>query len=141
MKWGRPCGTCPTDSTGRPNRPNAAIPAATAISGAGRRGVKRSSPSRITIVAIPTASAASDVSGRLSAMRSRFWRKFPFAKWTPSSFGTWSSTITVPIPALKPISTGSEMKFATKPRRSSEASARKPPTRSVNVAVAVSNAA
>ena len=42
--------------------------------------------------------------------------------WMPSSFGTWSSTITRPIPALKPVSTGAEMKFATNPRLSSRAS-------------------
>ena len=39
--------------------------------------------------------------------------------WMPSSFGTWSSTITSPMPALNPVRTGSEMKLATKPRRSS----------------------
>ena len=33
----------------------------------------------------------------------------------PTSFGTWSSTMTSPMPALKPVSTGVDMKFATKP--------------------------
>ena len=43
---------------------------------------------------------------------------------SPSSFGTWSSTITSPMPALKPVSTGAEMKLATKPSRITEASIR-----------------
>jgi hypothetical protein len=59
--------------------------------------------------------------------------------WTPSNFGIWSSTITSAIPALKPISTGSEMKLAMNPSRKSDASMRKTPTRSVSVAEAPIN--
>ena len=59
--------------------------------------------------------------------------------WMPSSFGTWSSTITRPMPALKPVSTGAEMKLATKPRRSSRASSSIAPTSAVSVAVAVTS--
>ena len=55
----------------------------------------------------------------------------------PSSLGTWSSTMTTAIPALKPISTGSEMKLAMKPNRRSEASRRIAPTRKVSVAEAL----
>ena len=61
--------------------------------------------------------------------------------WIPRSLGTWSSTITRPIPALKPVSTGAEMKLATKPRRSSLASSSIAPTNAVNVAVAVTSIA
>ena len=55
----------------------------------------------------------------------------------PSSFGTWSSTITSPIPALKPVRTGTDMKLATKPRRSTEATISRLPVSAVSVAVAV----
>ena len=51
-------------------------------------------------------------------------------------FGTWSTTMTSPMPALKPISTGSEIKFATNPRRSRQANKSAVPTSSVNVAEA-----
>jgi len=37
----------------------------------------------------------------------------PLGKWMPRIFGTWSTTITSPSPALNPASTGSEIKFAT----------------------------
>ena len=59
--------------------------------------------------------------------------------WMPRSFGTWSSTITRPIPALKPVSTGAEMKFATNPSFSSLASTSIAPTSAASVAVAVTS--
>ena len=49
--------------------------------------------------------------------------------------------ITTPMPALKPISTGSEMKLATKPSRRKHATASIAPTSSVSVAVPCSIAA
>ena len=55
----------------------------------------------------------------------------------PSSFGTWSSTMTSPIPALNPTSTGSEMKFATNPKRRTAATTRKMPTSNASVAEAL----
>jgi len=64
--------------------------------------------------------------------------KPPFDKWMPSNFGIWSTTMTIPIPALNPMSTGSEMKSARKPSRSSHASTRNAPTNTVNVAEAPS---
>jgi hypothetical protein len=42
--------------------------------------------------------------------------------------------MTSPIPALKPTSTGSEMKLATNPNRSSEAKTKVAPTNRVSVA-------
>ncbi len=49
--------------------------------------------------------------------------------------------MTSPIPALKPTSTGSEMKFATKPSRRIAATTSTAPTSNVNVAhAAVSDA-
>jgi hypothetical protein len=71
------------------------------------------------------------------AMLNRSRKKPRFAMWIPRSFGIWSNTITRPIPALKPVSTGAEMKLATNPRRITLASSRIVPTRAVNVAVAV----
>ena len=65
----------------------------------------------------------------------------PLGKWMPRIFGIWSTTMTSPIPALKPTSTGSEMKFATIPRRSTHASKSAAPTSSVKVTDALSRAA
>ncbi len=59
--------------------------------------------------------------------------------WIPSSLGTWSRTITRPTPALKPVSTGTEMKLATNPRRISLARSSIAPTSAVKVAVAVTS--
>ena len=67
-------------------------------------------------------------------------RKNPaLVMWMPNSFGTWSSTITSPTPALKPVSTGDEMKLETKPRRITRASSSATPTNAASVAVAVTS--
>ena len=50
----------------------------------------------------------------------------------PSSFGIWSTTITIAMPALKPVSTGAEMKSARNPRRRAAAASRVTPTISVS---------
>jgi hypothetical protein len=47
---------------------------------------------------------------------------------TPSTLPSWLAAMTSPIPALKPASTGEEMKSARNPRRNSPAIARTPPT-------------
>ena len=59
----------------------------------------------------------------------------------PSSFGIWSTTITRPMPDLNPVSTGSEMKLATKPSRSADASTSIAPTRIASVADAATRSA
>ncbi|CAG4902349.1 hypothetical protein R69919_03066 [Paraburkholderia gardini] len=59
----------------------------------------------------------------------------------PSSFGIWSTTMTIAIPALNPVSTGPEMKFARKPSRNTDASTRITPTINVSVAVAIISSA
>ena len=69
----------------------------------------------------------------------RSWKNPCLVIWMPRSFGTWSSTITSPIPALKPVSTGAEMKLATNPRRISLARISIAPTSAVRVAVAVTS--
>ena len=55
------------------------------------------------------------------------------------SLGIWSSTTTRPTPALKPVSTGVEMKFATNPSFSSLATSSIAPTSAASVAVAVTS--
>ena len=95
---------------------------------------------------ISTANVASATPRVISEVSGMWWTTFStsakkpcLVMWTPSSLGSWSSTITRPIPALKPVSTGVEMKFATKPRRSSRASSSIAPTRAASVAVAVTS--
>ena len=51
------------------------------------------------------------------ATLSRSGKKPCLVMCVPRSLGTWSSTITRPMPALNPVKTGAEMKSATKPRR------------------------
>jgi hypothetical protein len=50
---------------------------------------------------------------------------------------SWLAAITSPVPILKPLRTGSEMKSARKPRRSSPAASSRPPTMNASVAAAV----
>ncbi len=108
----------------------------TATSGAGECGHSRSMPIRIANVAAATASVTSEVSGRCCARLSASRKKPAFSMWSPRSLGNWSSTITSPMPALNPVSTGAEMKLATNPSRSRRASSSMTPTSAVSVAVA-----
>ncbi len=115
------------------------MPPPTATSGAGECGHSRSMPISTANVATATASVSSDVSGRCCATLRTSWKNPCLVMWTPSSLGTWSRTITRPIPALKPVRTGVEMKFATKPSFISRATTSIAPTISVSVAVAVTS--
>ena len=90
-------------------------------------------------VAAATASVNSEVSGTCCATLRRSRKKPCFAMWIPRSFGIWSSTITRPIPALKPVRTDVEIKLATNPRRISLARSSIAPTNAVRVAVAVTS--
>ena len=92
-------------------------------------------------VASASASVSSEVWGRCCTTLTMSAKKPCLSMWMPSSLGTWSSTITRPMPALKPVSTGVEMKLATKPRRSTAAATSITPTSSASVAVAVSSLA
>ena len=94
-------------------------------------------PISTSSVATATASVISDVSGTWCARLSTSRKNPAFAMWIPRSFGTWSRTITRPMPALKPVRTGVEMKLATNPRRSTVASISKTPTSAVSVATTV----
>ena len=113
----------------------------TATSGAGECGHFHSMPISTASVASATASVTVDVCGKCCSTLSRSRKNPCLSIWIPSSLGTWSSTITRPIPALNPVSTGSEMKSATKPRRNTPASTSIAPTRAVSVAAATSSRA
>ncbi len=139
---GKPCGMCPTVETPSACRPRnhvAAIPPPTATSGAGECGHSRSMPINTTNVATATASVISEVSGTCATTLTTSAKNPCLVMWMPMSFGTWSSTITRPIPALNPVRTGVDMKFATKPSFRSLASMSIAPTSSVSVAVAVTS--
>ena len=106
---GRPCGIGPTSETPiafSPKNHAAAIPPATATSGAGECGHRRSMPISTTKVATATASVIIDVCGRCCTTLTTSRKKPCLVMWIPSSFGIWSSTMTSPMPALKPVSTG-----------------------------------
>ena len=90
-------------------------------------------------VAPATASVTSEVSGTWRATLKTSRKNPCLVMWIPRSFGTWSSTITRPMPALKPVSTGVEMKLATNPSFISLASSSIAPTSAASVAVAVTS--
>ena len=82
-----------------------------------------------------------EVCGRCMTMDPISWKNPALVICIPRSLGSWSRTMTRPIPALKPVSTGSEIRLATTPRRNRPASSRNAPTKSARVADAVSSAA
>ena len=64
------------------------------------------------------------------------WRTGPFSTGMPSTLPSCPTRMTSPMPALNPVSTGSEIKLARKPRRSSPASSKNAPTSSASVEAA-----
>jgi hypothetical protein len=87
---GHPRGIVPTVSTPRASRPSnaiAATPTATATSGAGSFGRKRSSAISKSNVATPSTNAGQSRCGTASTSATTLWKNPPFGKWTPSSFG------------------------------------------------------
>jgi hypothetical protein len=88
-----------------------------------------------------TMSVAGLVSCRWVRIAHTSAKKFSLWILMPKSLGAWSTTMTSPMPALNPVSTGSEMKFVRKPRRNMRATSRIAPTRIASVAVAVSGSA
>ena len=88
LRWPTPC----TPWAPSPRNAKAAIPAPTAISGAGPRGSNRSIPSNIAIVDNPTAKVINDKFGRPSAIEMTLCRKGPFEKWMPSSQAKFNGT-------------------------------------------------
>ncbi len=119
-----PC-TSPTVSTPiafRPRSAEAAIASAMPMSGAGARGAQRRPARMIARTASPVANVASDSCGSSRPIATRSRKKPALAMWMPSSLDSWSVTITSPMPALNPTSTGWDMKLATKPMRRNAAS-------------------
>jgi hypothetical protein len=117
VSFGKPPGISPTTLTPiafNPSSTDAAVPAAMAMSGAGARRKYFSKTMMTAKVASATASVTGFVCGSFSTIDAASLKKFSFAILMPRSFGSWSTTITRPMPALKPVSTGSEMKFARK---------------------------
>jgi hypothetical protein len=128
---GRPRGTPPTTSTPAacsPSTAEVAIEAPTASRGAGDFGSRRSRPKTSASTPSETSTVAMDDAGSCCTIAITSRKKPVLSTWMPSSFGTWSTTITRPMAVLKPASTGSEMKFATKPKRSALASSSTTPT-------------
>ena len=141
---GRPRGTSPTIATPAacsPSNAETTMAAATASSGAGALGRKRSRPKINARMPSDSSTVTSDDCGRCCTIASTSRKKPVLSMWMPSSFGTWSTTITRPMPDLNPVSTGSEMKFATKPSRSTVASTSTSPTMTDSVAAATASSA
>ena len=137
VKGGNPAGTFPTVATPRAARPrtlDAAMPSATATSGAGSRGATHSRRKIRARSPPPTRSVGRDASPTCRTIATTSRKKPVFTMWNPRSFGTWSTMMTSPSPALKPVRTGSEMRFATAPRRRTRARRRMTPTRTESVA-------
>ena len=139
---GKPAGIAPTTLTpasASPSSSDAAIAPATTTSGAGARGVNACISPMAAKLAAATSTVGSDASGMCPAIASRSRRNPLLSMCSPSSFGNWSTTITSPMPALNPVSTGSEMNLAIPPRRSTRASISIKPTSTVRVAAAVAS--
>ncbi len=136
-KLGSPAWTVPTSEIphrSSPARPDRAMPTATVVKEAGSRGVKCLRPSRRASIARASINVGKDVSGRCLMIETMSWKKPALAICTSRSLGAWSSTMTMPIPALNPVSTGSEIRLASMPSLRSPPSSRKVPTRSDRVA-------
>jgi hypothetical protein len=144
VSFGNPPGISPTTLTPiacKPMNADAAVPRPIAMRGAGAR-LKNFSKTMMTAnVAIATNSVVVFVSGSFSKMCHTSRKKPSLWILIPTSLGNWSTTITSPMPALKPVSTGSEMKFARKPSLKIRATSRIAPTRIASVAVATTGSA
>ena len=117
----------------------ATIPASTATSEPGTTGAYSFSATTSTSDSAPTSSVIPLVSPRF-VTRSQVWRKkSPSPFGIPKSFGTWPMMIVSARPTMNPFSTGSEMKFARKPRRRSPATTASAPTTSPSVIVSCRN--
>ncbi len=134
---GSPAGMGPTRATpkaSRPTRPESNMPKATATSAAGRRFVRRGRKTRIASVISESARVSQWIWPRFCSSDTIVWRMGPFSNASPVTFPSWPTKITTPMPALKPVSTGVEMKLAMKPRRRTPANSRKRPARKASVA-------
>ena len=113
------------------------MPNATATSEPGTTGANRRKPMTIASDSRPIASVAALVSPRLPNRPQICSKKSPSALSTPNSFGSWPAMIVSARPTMKPLSTGSEMKLARKPSRSSPAASAAIPVTIASAAVSV----
>ena len=102
-------------------RVDAAMPERTATSEPGTTGATRRSPSTSASEQRPTTSVRPWVSPSSVRTSQSCSKKLPSPFSMPNSFGTWPMMIVSARPTMKPLSTGSEMKLARKPSRSSPA--------------------
>ena len=122
-----------------PSSSTAITPSATATSEAGTAGATRRSPSTTASESAPTASVARLVSPSAETRSQACSKKSPSPFSTPNSFGSCPMMIVSASPTMKPLSTGSEMKPARKPRRSRPASVTMMPVVTASAAVAAAN--
>jgi hypothetical protein len=128
---GRPPLTGPTSATPRSSRsanPTSAIPTTTTTSGPGTLGAQRRSPSSTASPPRARATVAGLASPSCRSADHAWAKKLSPSTRTPSTLPSWLAAMTSPMPALKPASTGEEMKSARNPRRSRPAATRMPAT-------------
>ena len=87
----------------------------------------------------PTTVASACASPSCSTRSHTFSKKLPLPLSTPMRAGTWPIMIVSARPMMKPLSTGSEMNAARKPRRSTPASSAARPVASARPAVRTTN--
>ncbi len=117
------------------------MPAASATSGPGTLGAQRRSPSSRTTVAAATASVDRLAAGSWATAHTSLPKTLSPLTATPSTFPSWPTATVIPIPILKPVSTGREMKSATKPRCNQPASSNSPPETMASVDATASGSA
>jgi hypothetical protein len=119
---GRPLSMWPTMAT--PSGSSSSItstPKATATSEPGTTGASRRSPMTSASDTTPIASVAACVPPRLPSRSQSSSKKSPGPVSTPNSFGSCPAMMVSARPTMKPLRTGSEMKLARNPSRSTPA--------------------
>jgi hypothetical protein len=115
------------------------IPSTTATSDPGTIGATRRSPRISASDPSPTSSVSPLVWSRLPSRCHSCSKKLPSPLGTPNSLGSCPTMIMRATPMMKPLSTGSEMKLATKPSRASPATTPMMPAVMARVAVRAAN--
>ena len=127
--------TISTPCSSRLNAYTAPTPKATATSEAGTTGSVRFNPSTSASDRRPTASVRRCVSPSFVTRSQSFSKKSPEPLSTPNSAGSWPTMIVSARPMTNPLSTGSEMRLATNPRRASPATTPQSPVATARPAV------
>jgi hypothetical protein len=111
------------------------MPARTATSGAGTAGATRRSTSMTASDPSPTARVNQCIRPSWVTRCHSCSKKFPDPFGTPSILGTWPTMMVSASPTMNPLSTGSEIRFARNPSRSTPASTASRPVVRANVTV------